>query len=114
MNASDVRDCFTNAISFWEPRRVVYNLVLTAVVVLCFVAGYPASKSALSLDFMLGLFILAVIANVAYCAAYLADVFVQASGFRDVWQSYRWVLFMIGTVFAAVITRFVAMGMFPK
>jgi hypothetical protein len=85
---------------------------LPVIVVAYFFAGYPASKAVLSIDFALGLFLLAVVANVAYCAAYLADVFVQASGFRDVWQRMRWVLFMIGTTFAAIITRFLATGMF--
>ena len=34
------------------------------------------------------------------------------SGFRELWQRSRWLLFAIGTTFAAIITRFVAMGMF--
>lgn len=112
MNSSEFRDYFTDAISFWEPRRVVYNVVLAAIVIAYFVAGYPASKSILSIDFALGLFLLAVGANIAYCAAYLADVFVQASGFREVWRRMRWVLFVIGTLVAAIITRFMSMGMF--
>ena len=91
---------------------MIYNLVLAFIVVAYFIAGYPTSKSVLSIDFALGLFLLAVGANVAYCAAYLADIFVQASGFRDIWKRGRWVLFMIGTLFAAIITRFIAIGMF--
>lgn len=82
MEPGVLRDSFTDAIRFWEPRRLIYNLVLAAVVVAYFIIGYPASKTVLSLDFALGLFLLAVIANIAYCAAYLPDVFVQASGFR--------------------------------
>ncbi len=112
MNAADARDYATDAINFWEPRRVAYNLVLTAVVVIYFVVSYPLSRAILSVDFCLGLFLLAVIANVAYCAAYIVDIFAQASGFRELWQRYRWLLFAIGTTFAAIITRFVAMGMF--
>ena len=112
MNAADARDYATDAIKFWEPRRVAYNLVLTAVVVIYFVVSYPLSRAILSVDFCLGLFLLAVIANVAYCAAYIVDIFAQASGFRELWQRYRWLLFAIGTTFAAIITRFVAMGMF--
>jgi hypothetical protein len=112
MEGSTLRDYFTDAIKFWEPRRVIYNLVLAAIVIMYFAAGYPSSKAVLSIDFLLGLFLLAVAANIAYCAAYLVDVFVQASGFREVWQSSRWVLFAIGTTFAAIITRFIAMGMF--
>src|ERR1051326_5219522 len=112
MNGSDLRDYFTDAIRFWEPRRVLYNLALAAIVVGYFVAGYPVSKSVLSIDFALGLFLLAGAANVAYCAAYLADIFVQASGYREIWKRARWVLFGIGTLVAAIITRFIAMGMF--
>ena len=112
MNSTEMRDYFTDAIRFWEPRRVVYNLVLAAIVVAYFVAGYPSSKGVLSVDFALGLFLLAIAANIAYCAAYLADVFVQASGFREIWQRLRWVLFVIGTLVAAIITRFMSMGMF--
>jgi hypothetical protein len=112
MNSTELRDYFTDAISFWEPRRVVYNLVLAAIVIAYFFAGYPGSKSVLSVDFALGLFLLAVAASIAYCAAYLADIFVQASGFREIWRRMRWVLFVIGTLVAAIITRFISMGMF--
>ena len=112
MDGSAVREYFTDAIKFWEPRRVIYNSVLAVIVIVYFAVGYPFSKSVISVDFALGLFLLAVAANVAYCAAYLVDVFVQASGFREVWQRSRWILFVIGTTFAAIITRFMAMGMF--
>jgi hypothetical protein len=45
MNSTELRDYFTDAIRFWEPRRVVYNLVLAAIVVAYFVAGYPARRA---------------------------------------------------------------------
>jgi hypothetical protein len=107
MDATSLRDYATDGVKFWEPRRVLYNLVLTIIVVIYFVVSYPASRASLSLDFCLGLFL-----NVAYCAAYIVDLFVQSSGFRELWQRYRWLLFAIGTTFAAIITRFVAIGMF--
>jgi len=113
METTNLRDYATDAIKFWEPFRLLYNLALAAVVITYFTIGYPLSKSVISVDFCLGLFLLAVIANVAYCAAYIVDIFAQASGFREVWRQYRKLLFVIGTLFAAVITRFVAMGMFP-
>jgi uncharacterized membrane protein len=89
-----------------------YNLALAAIVILYFAIGYPLSKAVISVDFCLGIFLLAVLANVAYCTAYIVDIFVQASGFREAWRRYRKLLFAIGTVFAAIITRFVVMGMF--
>jgi hypothetical protein len=109
---ADLRDYVTDAIRFWEPWRIVYNLVLTAIVAIYFVISYPLSRRMISLDFCLGLFLLAVIANVAYCAAYIVDIFAQASRFREQRKQYRIVLFAVGTIFAAIITRFVAMGMF--
>ena len=102
----------TDAIKFWEPGRILYNLALAAVVIIHFIARYPASRAALSLDLALGTFLLAVIANVAYCAAYIVDLFAQASGFRNLWRQYRWIVLAIGTAFAAVITHFIAATMF--
>lgn len=91
---------------------MIYNIVLAGIVVICFAIRYPASKSTISVDFVLFLFLLAVLANVAYCAAYPVDVFVSASGYRWQWQKYRWVVFLIGLLFASIITRFFALGMF--
>ena len=112
MDAPTLREYATDAIKFWERARILYNLVLAAIVVGYFVAGYPFSKGTLSFNSLLGLFLLAVIANVAYCAAYIVDIFAQLSGFRELWQRSRWLLFSIGTIFAAIITRFLVMGVF--
>src|SRR5437667_7609807 len=112
MDSATLRENATDAIKFWERARIFYNLVLIAVVVLHFIGGYPGSKAILSINFCLGLFLLAVAANIAYCAAYLVDLFAQASGFRELWQRYRWLLFAIGTTFAVIITHFIAIGMF--
>ena len=87
-----MREYATEAIQYWEPRRVICNLVLAAVVVAYLVAAYPASKQGLTTDSILVLFLLAVVANVAYCAAYLVDIFAQMSGFRELWRSARWIL----------------------
>ena len=65
MNGADFREYFNDAIRFWEPRRVLYNLALAIIVVAYFFAGYPSSKAVLSIDFALGLFMLAVVANIA-------------------------------------------------
>jgi hypothetical protein len=112
MDASTLREYATDAIKFWERGRVIYNIVLTAIVAAYFIAAYPSSKAMFSLDFVLSLFLLAVVANVVYCAAYVVDIFAQLSGFREIWRRCRWLLFAIGTTFAAIIARFIAMGMF--
>ena len=112
MDATTLRDYATDAIRWWEPKRIAYNVALIAVVGACFLVRLPVSKQTLTPDALLFLFELAVLANVAYCAAYVVDVFVQMSGFREQWWAYRWMLFLIGMSFAAILARFWALGMF--
>ena len=103
-----------NALRYWESRRPVYNAVLAAVVVVHFLLAWPASRATLSIDALLGLFILAVLANVAYCAVYAIDLFVQFSGLDAPWQRGRRVLLVIGTSFAATLAHFFAKGFFAS
>jgi hypothetical protein len=114
MELPNLRESLTDAIRYWEPLRLVYNGVLAAIVLIYFWIGYPASKTTLSIDAVLFIILLAVLANVAYCAVYPVDIFVQASGFRETWRKYRWILFAIGLLFAGILTRFWASAMFAS
>ena len=100
-----------DALRYWEPRRVIYNVVLAAVVLGHVIAGWPASRAMLSMNLLLGLFFLAVLANVCYCAVYIVDLFVQFSGLRESWAKGRVAVLAIGTAFAAVIAHFVCTNM---
>jgi hypothetical protein len=112
MDTATLRSYFTDAIRYWEHKRILYNLILAIVVLVYFVAGLPLSKRSLSLDTAFLVFLLAVLANVAYCAAYIADIFAQMSGFRERWRDHRAILFVLGLIFAGIITRFWAIGIF--
>ena len=101
----------SDALRYWEPRRLVYNTVLMAVVCAHVVAGWPGARVFLSWDVLFMFFILAVLANIAYCACYAVDLFVQFSGVRGEWRRHRWWLLAIGTAFAAVIAHFFTLGM---
>jgi hypothetical protein len=101
-----------NGLRYWEPRRVLYNGALAAVVLVHFLLAWPSSRDKLSLDLLLGVFFLAVLANIAYCAAYLADLFVLFAGLEGAWRWGRMVLLSVGTLFAAGITHFFARVMF--
>ncbi len=114
MEMQTLRESLTDAIRYWEPLRLAYNTFLAVIVLFYFWKGYPASKLNLSVDAMLFIFLLAVLANVAYCAAYLVDIFAQSSGIRETWRRNRWVLFAIGLLFAGVLTRFWAAAMFSS
>jgi hypothetical protein len=112
MDTQTLGESTTDAIRYWESRRLAYNALLIVIVALCFGIRYPASRAAWSIDTGLHLFALAVIANVAYCMAYLVDIFAQASAYRDAWRRCRWILLAIGTSFAGILTRSIALGMF--
>jgi len=101
-----LRPLLDDAIRFWEPRRVAYNAVLAAIVIGWGVFTWPHFRPALALEPMLQLFVLAVIANVLYCAAYAADLPLQYSSYRDGWRRWRWVLWLLGTLFAAALTYY--------
>lgn len=114
METQSLRESLTDAIRYWEPLRLAYNAVLAAIVLIYFWKGYPASKGNLTIDGILLIFLLAVLANVAYCTVYLVDIFAQSSGFRETWRRVRWFLFAIGLLFAGVLTRFWAAAMFSS
>src|SRR2546422_9061841 len=104
------RELAAETLKYWEPRRVVYNVVLAAVVIFYFALAWPRSRMFVSVNAVLFLFILAVVANICYCGVYVVDVFVQLSNVRALWLPKRWLLFVLGTMFAAVITRFFALA----
>ena len=103
-------DLTADALRYWEPRRLFYNAVLLTVVCVHFYAGWPNSKSIIARDPLFLLFFLAVLANVAYCAAYAIDLFVQFSGLHSAWTRWRSLVLIIGTAFAAVIAHFFTLG----
>src|SRR5207247_7008468 len=106
------REAATDALGYWERRRILYNVVLALVAVGHFLAALPGSRTRLSWDTLFALFLLAVLANVCYSAAYLADLFVQLSGFRIAWTRWRWGLLLVGTAFASIVAHYCAEGIF--
>jgi hypothetical protein len=111
-NTLSLREALTDAMRYWEPRRIVYNVVLLIVVTIHALMSWRESRLSFTVDTALALFLLWVLANVAYCAAYLVDVPVQFSGFRPLWLKVRIVLFGVGVAFAAVLAHYLADGMF--
>jgi hypothetical protein len=92
----------TESLRYWEPRRIVYNAALGLVVagsMLC----HHAPLSTVTWQSAAGLLVAAAIANVLYCSAYLADLFMQLSDYAPTWKRYRWVLLAAGTSLAAAI-----------
>jgi hypothetical protein len=106
------RQALTDALRYWEPRRILYNGALAAVVTTAYVAHLPASRNDLTFNTFEGLFVLAVLANAAYCAAYPVDLGIQLSAYRALWLRARWLLLVIGVMFGAALTHFFSLGIF--
>jgi hypothetical protein len=107
------RAAVSDAIRYWEWRRIIYNLALISVVTAVFIAYLPTSRYGLRLVSLQWLFVLAVLANVAYCAAYVVDVIAQLSAVRPTWLRFRWILLVIGIAFAGVLANYFSQGIFP-
>ena len=108
------REALTDAIRYWEPRRIFYNLVLALVVAVHAILSWlgPGTVPAITSDPLLSLFLLAVLANIAYCAAYVPDIPAQLSGFRPQWLRLRFAVFLVGIAFAAILAHFYARSFF--
>jgi hypothetical protein len=101
-----------DALRYWETRRVLYNAVLTTVAVLWVVLTWPHFRPVQLMGIppgethpaLLILIILAFLANVSYCAAYVVDIPLQLTFVA--WRKYRWALLLTGTLFALLIENY--------
>jgi hypothetical protein len=100
------RPAFADAVGFWEPRRLVYNLVLGGVVMTWIVASWPHFRPALTLDALLAFAVLGLLANLCYCAAYLVDIPMLLSGLGAGWKRRRWILWLLGMIVAFILTNY--------
>ena len=108
------RAVLADALRFWEPRRLFYNLSLTAVAVFSLVDSWPHFRPAFKLSSLPPLLGLGLIANLCYCAAYLVDLSIQLSSPASGWRRRRWILWVIGTLFAMVLaTYWIADEIYP-
>ena len=101
-----LQESLADAIRFWEPHRVLYNLVLSAVALAWLIATWPHFRPALTLFSLLRLAVLALLANVCYCAAYLVDIPMQGSASSAVRSRRRWALWVMGTLLAILMENY--------
>lgn len=97
---------FIDAMHFWELRRLFYNLALIAAAMFWLVATWPHFRPALTFHSLFLLSVLALIANACYCTAYLVDIPMQISTLSDGWKRNRWILWLVGTLFALLLANY--------
>ena len=98
--SGDEPSALREAAQWWEPRRILYNFALAGIFVALTVRTWPRLRPELDSSAVAPLIVLALLANLCYCAAYVVDLAVfsaPAPQHRDRW---RWALFSAGTLFA--------------
>jgi hypothetical protein len=95
-----------DAIRYWEVRRIGYTLVLISVTLAWLVFTWPHFRPAFTWQAAVIMLVLATLANVCYCAAYLVDIVFQRINFSFAWRSHRWILWGAGTLFAACLAHY--------
>jgi succinate dehydrogenase/fumarate reductase cytochrome b subunit len=103
---ASMRDVLSEAIQYWEPRRIVYNLALAAVVAVPAAVYWAQIRDRISFELLLALLVLAVLANVCYCTAYIVDIPMQLSEHGARWRRWRWMLWLFGVLFGAALAWF--------
>ena len=94
------------AARFWEPRRLVYNLLLLGVVMIWLVKTWPHFRPAMTLESLGIMTVLALLANACYCAAYLAEIMIQNATSSAAWNRQRWAIWAAGTVLAILFENY--------
>jgi hypothetical protein len=106
MDKSSLRETLGDAIGYWEPRRILYNIILATVFVGWVVLTWPHFREAPILQALLFLVIYAGAANLCYTAVYLVEIPLQRSAFRALWQHWRIGLWLVGILLAILFTNY--------
>jgi hypothetical protein len=97
---------FSDAAGFWERGRIWYNLVLSLAVLLWVVKTWPHFRPALTLEVLGKMLVLALLANLCYCAGYVAEMFMQPVLPRASWRRVRQVVWVAGMLLALLLENY--------
>jgi len=103
---ANFRGLLGDSLRYWEFRRLIYNLILLAVVAAWVAITWPHFRPMIEVHSLLLLAILALLANACYCAVYLVDIPMQCSAFNGLWKRRRWVLWLAGTLLAILLANY--------
>lgn len=95
-----------DAARFWEPRRLLYNFLLMGVVLIWVVSSWPHFRPAMTLESLGIMTVLGLLANVCYCAAYLAEILIQNATSSAAWNQQRWAIWVVGTLLAILFENY--------
>lgn len=96
----------SDAIHYWEPRRVWYNFILALIFIGWIVLTWPHFSQAPTSEGIVFLVFYFVMANLSYSAVYIIDVPMQYSPLRGMWVRWRFGLWLLGMVLTLVFTNY--------
>jgi len=91
---------------FWERQRLGYNAVLLLIVVLWVGFTWPHFRPAMNLVALGKMTVLAVLANLCYCAGYAMEGFIQPIVEQAYWRRLRWVVWVVGMLLAVLLANY--------
>lgn len=97
---------FRDAARFWERGRIWYNVLLAAVVLLWLLWTWPHFRPAMNVVALGKMVVLAVLANLCYCAGYVAELFMQPVVARPSWRRLRIAVWIAGILFALLLENY--------
>ena len=97
---------FAGAVRFWEKGRILYNVALCIVVMLWLALTWPHFRPAMNLVALAKMAVLALLANGCYCAAYVAEFFIQGAIPSGLWRRFRIALWIPGMLFALLLENY--------
>jgi hypothetical protein len=106
INPHSKTPAFRDAAHFWEPARLLYNAILTTVVLLWVALTWPHFRSALTLDSFEAFVVLGLLANLCYSAAYVAELVMQPTLPQSRWRLFRRALWVLGMLFALLLENY--------
>ena len=95
-----------DAAQFWEQRRIWYNAVLLLVVVLWVAVTWPHFRPAMNWVAFGKMTILALLANLCYCAGYVSEGFIQPLLPKEFWRRARWAVWLAGMLLAILFSNY--------
>ena len=106
-NADPVKSSrLSSPVRFYERGRLLYTAILATILLLWFVFTWPHFRPALNLRDLGAFAILGLLANLCYCAAYVADVPMRQLLRPAAWRRFRQILWLLGTLFAIVFENY--------
>jgi hypothetical protein len=102
----ELAESFGEALRDWEPRRLVYNLLLSAVFAGWVAGTWPHFRPALTPYHLLQFAVLGFLANVCYSAGYLAELAWLPLARSAPLPRMRSALWIVGTVLAILFENY--------